>query len=186
MIKKSSLNNYSNLYIQKISSLIKNFDVNNFYKVLKKFNLIKKKKRKVIIIGNGGSAAISSNVSVDFLKNCKIRFLNFNEADLITCYANDYGHDNWIKECIKSFVDKGDIIILVSSSGASKNHLVAAKYCKKKKYFLITFTGFNYKNPLCKIGNINFSVNSSNYNQIEMCHNIWLLLVCDFLSDKKF
>lgn len=185
MTNKIKFNNYSKLYLEKISSLISNLDLEKCVKVLKILNVIRDKKKKVIIVGNGGSAAISSNVSVDFLKNCKIRFLNFNEADFITCYANDYGHDNWIKEGIKSYADKGDVVILISSSGNSKNHLVAAKYCKKHKFFLITFTGFNFKNALCKIGNINFSVKSLNYNQIEMTHNIWLLLLCDFLSQKK-
>ena len=185
MINDIKFKNYSKLYIQKISSLISNLELEKFNKLLKKLYFIKNNKKKVIIVGNGGSAAISSNVSVDFLKNCKIRFLNFNEADLITCYANDYGHHNWIKECIKSYADKGDAIILISSSGKSKNHLVAAKYCQQNKFFLITFTGFNFNNSLCKMGHINFSVNSSNYNQIEMTHNIWLLLVCDFLSHKE-
>jgi D-sedoheptulose 7-phosphate isomerase len=111
--------------------------------------------------------------------------LNFNNAELITCYANDYGHENWIKECIKTYFDKGDIVILISSSGESKNHMVAAKYCKQNKIFLITLTGFNFNNPLCKLGNINFSVNSSNYNHIELTHNIWLLLLCDFIAKKK-
>ena len=37
---------------------------------------------------------MSSHVSVDLTKQCGIRAINFNEADLITCFANDYGHDN--------------------------------------------------------------------------------------------
>ena len=37
-------------------------------------------------MGNGGSAAIASHVSVDFTKMCKIRAVNFNEADLLTCF----------------------------------------------------------------------------------------------------
>ena len=40
---------------------------------------------------------MGSHSSVDFTKTCKIRAINFNEADLITCFANDYGYENWVK-----------------------------------------------------------------------------------------
>ena len=129
---------------------------------------------------------MSSHVSVDLTKQCGIRAINFNEADLITCYANDYGHDNWMKEAIKSYHDKNDLVILISSSGNSKNHLVAGKFCKQKKIKLVTFTGFNGNNKLSKMGTLNFWVNSANYNQIEMVHHIWLLLACDYLTSTKF
>ena len=46
-------------------------------------------KKKALIFGNGGSAAIASHFSVDLTKNAKIKCLNFNEASLITCFAND-------------------------------------------------------------------------------------------------
>ena len=35
---------------------------------------------------------------VDMTKNGGIRSVNFNESDLITCFANDYGYENWVKE----------------------------------------------------------------------------------------
>jgi len=48
--------------------------------------------KKTLIFGNGGSAAIASHFSVDLTKNAGLRCVNFNEADLITCFANDYGY----------------------------------------------------------------------------------------------
>ena len=45
--------------------------------------------KKLIIAGNGGSAAMASHVAIDLTKNAKIRAVNFHEADLITCFAND-------------------------------------------------------------------------------------------------
>ncbi len=181
-----NLSVYSNKYIEKKSSLLKELDLKSFSVFLDELIKIKKNKKKVILLGNGGSAAMSSHVSVDLTKQCGIRAVNFNEADLITCYANDYGHDNWMKEAIKSYYDKNDLVILISSSGNSKNHLVAGKFCKQKKIKLVTFTGFNGKNKLSKMGKLNFWLSSSNYNQIEMVHHIWLLLACDFLSSTKF
>ena len=126
---------------------------------------------------------MASHVSVDLTKQCNIRAINFNEADLITCFANDYGHNNWMKEAIKRYYDKGDLVILISSSGNSKNHIVAGNYCRNKNINLITFTGFDGKNKLNKLGKINFSLKSKNYNQIEMVHHIWLLLACDYITN---
>ena len=46
------------------------------------------KGKKALIFGNGGSAAISSHFSVDLTKNAKLRCVNFNEPDLITCFSS--------------------------------------------------------------------------------------------------
>lgn len=143
----------------------------------------KNSNKKVIIIGNGGSAAMASHVSVDFTKNSKVRSMNFNEADLITCFANDFGHQNWMKEALKHYFDKGDLVILISSSGSSQNILNAAKWCKQNDINLITFSGMK-KNNLLKQNNkngINFWVNSKSYNHIEMIHHIWLLYLVDMV-----
>ena len=173
-------------YFEKIDDHLNKLNQKDFFDLV---NLVKKtntKKKKVILVGNGGSAAMCSHVSVDLTKQCGIRAINFNEADLITCFGNDYGYENWIMEAIKKYHDKGDLIILISSSGNSKNHIVAAKYCKKQKLNLVTFTGFNGKNKLSKYGKLNFHLDSRNYNQIEMVHHIWLLLLCDYITKEKF
>tara|TARA_B100000989_G_C19520542_1_gene463955 strand:- start:1455 stop:2003 length:549 start_codon:yes stop_codon:yes gene_type:complete len=180
-----NLEKYTKYYFKKKSFLIESLNLEIFKNFLKELKKIKKNKKKIVILGNGGSAAIASHVSVDLTKQCGIRAINFNEADLITCFANDYGHDNWMKEALKKYVDKGDIVILISSSGNSKNHLVAGKFCRAKNLKLVTFTGFNGKNKLAKMGNLNFIANSKNYNQIEMVHHIWLLLACDYISNTK-
>ena len=60
---------------------------------------------KVIIVGNGGSAAMASHVSVDFTKAAQLRSINFNEADLITCFGNDYGYENWVAKALEAYAD---------------------------------------------------------------------------------
>ena len=76
-------------------------------------------KQKIFIIGNGGSSAISSHVSVDLSKNLNMSAMCFSDADLITCFSNDYGYENWYKEALKRHVKKKDAVILISSSGIS-------------------------------------------------------------------
>tara|TARA_B100000989_G_C19366426_1_gene395485 strand:+ start:68 stop:616 length:549 start_codon:yes stop_codon:yes gene_type:complete len=178
-----NLKKYTLTYFKKKYEYLSELNLHKFELFLKNLTQIKKTKKKVILVGNGGSAAMASHVSVDLTKQCNIRAINFNEADLITCFANDYGHNNWMKEAIKRYYDKGDLVILISSSGNSKNHIVAGNYCRNKNINLITFTGFDGKNKLNKLGKINFSLKSKNYNQIEMVHHIWLLLACDYITN---
>ena len=140
---------------------------------------VHKRGKKTMIMGNGGSAAMASHVAVDFSKNANIRMVNFNEADLITCLANDYGYEHWMAKAIEIYGDEGDQVILISSSGRSPNVVNAAKTAKEKNYKVITFTGFDKNNPLKSSGDFNFWVDSRAYNIVEMVHHIWLLAICD-------
>ena len=143
------LKNYF-LEIQELLSL----DSENEKKLVTSSNIFKncnKKGGKIIFIGNGGSAATSSHASVDLTKNAKIKSINFNEADLITCFSNDFGYDKWMQKALEFYAEKKDIVVLISTSGKSLNILNAAKYCKKKKIKMITFSGFNKNNKLIKI-----------------------------------
>jgi D-sedoheptulose 7-phosphate isomerase len=157
-------------------------NVNNLVVLKDKILETKNNSGKIIIVGNGGSAAISSHFSVDLTKNAKIRSINFNESDLITCFSNDYGFENWISEALKFYADKNDLLILISSSGKSQNMLNAADTAKNMNLNnVVTFTGFEQENPLSKKGHLNFWVNSSAYNFIENIHQIWLLSVVDLI-----
>jgi len=136
---------------------------------------------KIIFAGNGGSAAMASHCSVDLTKNAGIRAINFNEADLITCFANDYGYNEWVSRAIEFYGDPNDVLVLISSSGNSMNMVNAAKYAKKLEIKVITFTGFDSLNKLKKEGDINIWVNSKAYNIVEMTHHIWLLGIVDMI-----
>ena len=174
--------NFLNYFQQLADSLTPDDETIKKLKALKKIVLkCKKNNKKLIIIGNGGSSAISSHVSVDFTKNANIRAINFNEADLITCFANDYGHENWMKYALKFYCDKGDITIFISSSGKSLNILNAANFLNKNNYEFITFTGMSKENPLIQSNpeGLNFHVNSMAYNHIENTHQAWLLSIVD-------
>ena len=141
--------------------------------------------KKVIIAGNGGSAAMASHVAVDFTKAASIRAINFNEADLITCFANDYGYEHWVEKALEAYADKGDLAILISSSGESQNILNAAEKAKKMGVSVITVSGFLTDNPLRKLGDLNLWVDSTEYNIVEMTHHVWLVAIIDYLIEAK-
>jgi len=140
---------------------------------------------KVIIAGNGGSAAMASHTAVDLTKNAQVRSINFNESDLITCFANDFGYEKWIEKSLEYYADPGDSVILISSSGSSINILNAADKAKKMGLKLITFSGFSPDNPLRDKGDLNFYVDSKEYNIVEMSHHIWLVAMVDRIIDLR-
>tara|TARA_X000000950_G_scaffold285675_1_gene392233 strand:- start:898 stop:1455 length:558 start_codon:yes stop_codon:yes gene_type:complete len=177
--------NYFKNYNFSIYENLNKIDQRDLLKIVKIITNAKKTKNKIILVGNGGSAAISSHVSVDFTKICKIRSINFNEADLITCYANDYGYENWVAKSLESFAKKNDVAILISSSGESKNIINGLKKANKMGLKTITLTGFKKNNTVSKLGSINLWINSKKYNIIEMVHHIWLLSICDFIAKKN-
>jgi D-sedoheptulose 7-phosphate isomerase len=175
-------------YLEDFSTLVKPNE-----EIVQKINIIKnilietkKNNSKTMIFGNGGSAAIASHVSVDLTKNANIRCSNYNEADLITFFSNDYGYDRWIEKTVDFYGDEKDIIILISSSGKSKNMLNACKAAKNKKMSkIITLTGHDKDNPLSKLGDINLWIDSKAYNFVENVHQLWLLTLCDLIIGKR-
>ena len=146
------------------------------------------KGNKGLIFGNGGSAAIASHFSVDLTKNASVRCLNFNESDLITCFANDYGFKNWVAKAIEFYGDQGDVLIVISSSGKSQNMINATTSARKKKFSkIVTLSGFKEGNLLRQSGDINLWVNSKAYNFVENLHQIWLLAIVDLIiGDKEY
>ena len=187
MKKKNKDVNFLKNYLNDFSKIIKpnNNIINKLTEVRDIFLKTSKKRGKILIFGNGGSAAIASHVSVDFTKNAKIRTINFNEADLITCFSNDYGYERWIEKTIDFYADKNDTLVLISSSGRSKNMINACKAAKRKKIKVISFTGHTKNNPLSKISNLSLWINSKAYNFVENTHQVWLLTVCDLIIGKR-
>lgn len=140
---------------------------------------------KTIFVGNGGSAAMASHLSVDLTKAAGMRAINFNEADLLTCFANDYGYENWVAKALEAYADSDDLVVLISSSGKSKNIINGVEQSRKMGLPVITLSGFKIGNPLRSLGDINLWCDSEAYNVVEMTHHIWLLAIVDFLISKK-
>ena len=177
---------YLKQYNKSIYELINNVNANLVEQSVQLIQRSIHNKSKVYIVGNGGSASIASHVSVDFAKVARVPSSTFNNSNLTTCFANDYGYENWVVEAIKAYTNLNDLIILISSSGTSKNIVNAAQYCKDNNIDLITLSGFTKDNPLSTLGNVNFHIESTEYNYIEMSHHIILLALVDIFAKKLY
>ena len=181
-------NHFLKTYFNEFKALINDDDeiINDIILAKQFIYNASKKGKKSVIVGNGGSAAIASHFSVDLTKNAKVRCINFNEADLITCFSNDYGYEDWVARAIDFYGDKGDVLIAISSSGSSKNILNGCAAAKKKKFSkIITLSGHSSNNPLKAKGDINLWVDSIAYNHVENIHQLWLLSIVDLIIGKS-
>lgn len=182
-IKKKKIifyDNYKKDLQNKISSL-----TNNDLDLLKQ-DIVKTSKKKgvVYLLGNGGSISTANHISVDLLKNAKINSKSLYNDNLITCFSNDYGYENWMQKYLEYNVNNKDLIIFLSTSGESKNILKAANFAKKKRINFFSLTGFKKNNSLNNISKNKIWINSSSYNKVEIVHFTLLAIIVDMIIGK--
>lgn len=121
----------------------------------------------IFLLGNGGSASIASHICNDIIKN-ELAAAYVPDYATLTCLANDYGWDRafgeWLNQVSRP---ERSTLVLISSSGKSKNLINAARFEFKR---IITFTGFDSDNPIRKLGHTNYYVPSHNYGIVECAH----------------
>ena len=181
-------NQFLKSYLEDLSNLLKpNDDLIESLICIRDLLLeVKSHNKKVLIFGNGGSASIASHISVDLTKNAGLRCLNFNEASLITCFANDYGFEHWVEKAIDFYGDEGDLLIVISSSGQSENMLNGVQAARNANFnSVVTLSGFAKDNALSQLGDINLWLDSSAYNFVESVHQIWLLTIVDLIIGSR-
>ena len=140
---------------------------------------------KVILVGNGGSAAIASHLAIDFTKAAGVKAICLNESSLITCFANDYGYDNWCSNALEMYASPHDLLIAISSSGESPNILNSVHKATDLGMLSITLTGFLESNSLRSLGSLNLYVNSCSYNVVESVHQMWLLSMVESIVSSR-
>ena len=134
---------------------------------------------RIFFIGNGGSNSICSHMMEDFMKIARKQTFSFSDPALITCFSNDYGYDNAMKEWLKVMWSENDILVAISSSGNSSNINNAVDYVKTRNGQVITLSGFGKENNLSHKGNVNFYLPVSSYGIVECYHQIILHVILD-------
>ncbi len=101
---------------------------------------------KLLICGNGGSAAEAAHFSTELVGRFakKRRSLPAialsSDGSLITCIGNDFGYDSVFARQIEGLAMKGDLLVVISSSGNSQNLINAlqvARSCALKSIALL-------------------------------------------------
>ena len=144
-----------------------------------------KKNGKLYFVGNGASASLSSHAATDFTKQAKIESRSFNDHNLITALANDYGYDNWVAKAIEYYVKPQDRVVFISVSGNSKNLINGLIFAKNNNISTSSLTGSDQKNYLNSNSDSSIWVNSYSYNIVESMHTILITLIIDLFIGKK-
>jgi D-sedoheptulose 7-phosphate isomerase len=125
----------------------------------------------LFLFGNGANAGLSSHMAADFSKNGGVRAWAFTDPALLTAVGNDCGFEEVFAVPLARFAKPGDVVMALSSSGASPNILRAVETAQGKECAVATFSGFKPSNPLRAMGDLNFYVPHEGYALVEVLHH---------------
>ena len=99
--------------------------------------------------GNGGSAADAQHLAAEFLIRLtsgvnreSIPALSLaQDTSTLTACMNDYGSDFIFERVFSALSSKGDSLLVITTSGNSKNILETLKLAKKRDIFCLGFLG---------------------------------------------
>jgi len=102
--------------------------------------------RKVLICGNGGSACDAMHFAEELTGRFKddrpaLPAIACADAGHITCTANDYGFDQVFARWVEALGSKGDVLIVLSTSGNSPNLHQAVKAAEAKGLQTVALLG---------------------------------------------
>lgn len=102
---------------------------------------------KVLVAGNGGSAAMSSHVAAEFAGKCvrdrdPLPALSLAESPTaITAIGNDYGFEQVFERQVRAHGRRGDVLIVMTTSGSSANIARALSAARVAGLVTIALTG---------------------------------------------
>ena len=101
---------------------------------------------KIISCGNGGSMCdaihFAEELSGRFRNNRRgLAAVSISDPSHISCVANDFGYDFVFSRYIEALGQSGDVLLGISTSGSSKNVILAVEEAKKKGMKTIVLTG---------------------------------------------
>tara|TARA_B100000161_G_scaffold13802_1_gene8480 strand:+ start:1918 stop:2526 length:609 start_codon:yes stop_codon:yes gene_type:complete len=190
MINKNNINFFLRYYLKSLNNALDKISKRELEKASELIEKTIKKDKHIYVCGNGGSGAIADHYVVDYTKQlskntslkAKIRSLN-SDSYLITAIANDISYDEIFSFQASRYIKSGDILILISSSGNSKNIKSVLKYCNKNNIKTIGFSNFSggYLKKNCTI-----SIHSKidNYGIGEDINHILMHSIMQYLSLK--
>jgi D-sedoheptulose 7-phosphate isomerase len=148
-------------------------------------------KKKVVLFGNGGSAADAQHIATEFVgkfyKNREsLPSLAFHtNTSLITATANDFGYDLIFERQVNAFVEKGDIVIGISTSGNSPNVIRGLERAKEKGAVTIGMTGIK-KNKIEEIVDYCLKMPSTDTPRIQEGHITVGHIICYLVEEELF
>ena len=146
---------------------------------------------KVLWCGNGGSAADAQHLAAEFSG----RFLRERRAlpsealsvnaSSVTAISNDYGFERVFARQVEAFVQPGDVVVGLTTSGTSPNIVLALEEAKRRGATAIAFSG-NGGGRVAEVADIAL-VGPNGYSALVQEVHITLgHIVCDLVEQALF
>lgn len=146
---------------------------------------------RVLFCGNGGSAADAQHLAAELSgrfylerKAINAEAININ-VPFLTAVSNDYDFEYSYARYLEGAAKKGDVLVLLSTSGNSANIVKAAEYARKNNILTITFTG-KTGGKLAPISDIAILVPSDDTPRIQEVHMLLGHCICERVEKNIF
>lgn len=176
--------NIINDYITDLHQILDGLPTDKIEKVISMLHQARLDNKQIFIMGNGGSASTASHFVCDLGKNTrKAGWPHFRAIGLadnmasLSAYANDEGYENVFARQLESFIQPGDVVIAISTSGNSPNVLRAVELAGEKGAQTVGFTGFG-GGRLGGMVDVNVLVSSDCIERVEDVHLMLEHLIC--------
>lgn len=148
-------------------------------------------KNKLLLCGNGGSASdaqhIAAELSGRYLKDrpaLDAEALHVNSS-YMTAVANDYGYDHVYVRALQAKARKGDILIVLSTSGNSLNIINAVYQAREMGLFVIGLTG-STGGKIAQLCDILLNIPSDDTPRIQEAHIMIGHIICEGIETSMF
>ena len=154
--------------------------------------------RKLMICGNGGSAADAQHIAAEFVNRYTLErpplpaLALTTDTSIITSIGNDYSFDDVFSKQVKALGIEGDILLVMSTSGESKNLLLAVKDASNRGIYTAGFIGSS-EGKLANVVDLALISNTDLTPRIQeayilaghiLCHLVDYILFKRHLSDE--
>ncbi len=132
--------------LEESSKTIASIDPEQIWKISNALVKVFRSGGKLIVFGNGGSAADAQHLAAEFsgrylMERPPMNAIALTNLSSITAIGNDYSYDLIFERQVEAHANKNDAVIGISTSGNSKNVLLAIAKAKKMGALTIGFTG---------------------------------------------
>jgi D-sedoheptulose 7-phosphate isomerase len=148
--------------------------------------------KKILICGNGGSAADSQHFAAElvssFSKNRNRDGIPAialtTDTSIMTAYSNDFNFEGVFARQVNALGQAGDCLIVLSTSGNSKNCIMGIKEAKAKNLKTVALIGENgsLKNMADEI----ILVPSNNTQNIQEMHILIYHILSELIEENLF
>ena len=153
-----------------------------------------KNSKKILIFGNGGSAADAQHIAAELVGRYKTERKGLSaialttDTSAITSIANDYGYLHVFDRQIEALANKGDVVIGISTGGASTNVISALSLANNLGCKTIGFSGRDGGefNTLCDVNLIAIAEDTPRIQEMHILigHTLCHLIEQAFSSSK--